>query len=337
MMDIDIVVLWVDSTDPEWIAEYRKYRQEKHPEDKARYRNWDIFRYWFRAVENYAPWVHKVFLVTNGKFPDWINADNPKLKLVTHSDYIDEKYLPTFNTNTIELNMNKIPGLAEHFVYFNDDFFLNSPTTPEYYFRDGLPCDNNEEIAFLEPAYSETDRFGVDIMRYVDIAILNRHFCRYDTVRQSPRRWFGTHLGFRQILWNLIIFRRRALFEGFRLRHWEQPFLKSVLDEVTNKEKKVIEKSCTRFRQDVNVNQYLFRYWQLASNKFYPVKRNEGTSFSLRPDNIDQVCDTLLTGDMKSVCLNDTPFCTDDDFEMLRKKLIETFEQKFPKKSSFEK
>ena len=84
-MDIDFVVPWVDSTDPEWIAEYRKYRKEEHLEDKARFRNWDIFHYWFRAVENYAPWVHKVFLVTNGKFPDWFNPDR-RLTSVTSTN-----------------------------------------------------------------------------------------------------------------------------------------------------------------------------------------------------------------------------------------------------------
>lgn len=336
-MDIDFVVPWVDSTDPEWIAEYRKYRKEEHLEDKARFRNWDIFHYWFRAVENYAPWVHKVFLVTNGKFPDWINPDCPKLVLVKHSDYIDQKYLPTFNSNTIELNMNKIPGLSEHFVYFNDDFYLNAPVTPEYYFRDGLPCDNNEEIAFLEPHYTDNDRFAVDINQFAAVAILNRNFCRYDTIKQSPRRWFGKHLGFKQILWNLFIFRRRTRFEGFRLKHFEQPFLKSVLDEVERKEGEVIRKDCTRFRQDTNILQYFFRYWQLASNRFYPVKRNEGTNISLTAENIDDACNMLREGKLKSISLNDTPYCPDSDFKTLEKKLIEVFEEKLPQKSSFEK
>ena len=69
-MKIDFIVTWVDSNDPEWIKSYNYYRPEKPITDSARFRNWDIFRYWFRAVERYAPWVNKVFLVTNGRFPD---------------------------------------------------------------------------------------------------------------------------------------------------------------------------------------------------------------------------------------------------------------------------
>ena len=88
----------------------------------------NIFRYWFRAVERYAPWVNKVFLVTNGKFPDWINPDNPKLVLVKHDDYIPEEYLPTFNSCAIELHLHRIKDLSEHFVYFNDDTMLNGLT-----------------------------------------------------------------------------------------------------------------------------------------------------------------------------------------------------------------
>jgi len=132
-MKIDFVVLWVDSNDPEWIASYNHYRPEKPLQNNARFRNWGLFRYWFRSVERYAPWVNKVYLVTNGKFPDWINPDCEKLVLVKHSDFIPQKYLPTFNSKTIELNLGRIDSLSEHFVYFNDDIFINAPVTPDKY------------------------------------------------------------------------------------------------------------------------------------------------------------------------------------------------------------
>ena len=66
---IDFVVPWVDSCDPEWIKLYNYYRPEKPITDRGRFRNWELFRYWFRAVERYAPWVNKVYLVTNGTLP----------------------------------------------------------------------------------------------------------------------------------------------------------------------------------------------------------------------------------------------------------------------------
>ena len=49
--------------------------------------------------------------------------------------------LPTFNSHAIETSLHLIPDLAEHFVYFNDDFFLGRPIRPEALFSPaGLPA-----------------------------------------------------------------------------------------------------------------------------------------------------------------------------------------------------
>ncbi|WP_331836427.1 hypothetical protein [Erysipelothrix piscisicarius] len=72
-------------------------------------------------------WVNNVYLITYGHLPDFLNVDHPKLKIINHTDYIPSDYLPTFSSHTIELNMHRIEGLSEHFVYFNDDMFLNQP------------------------------------------------------------------------------------------------------------------------------------------------------------------------------------------------------------------
>ena len=55
--------------------------------------------------------------------------------------YLAEKYLPTFSSHPIELNMHRIKGLSEHFVYFNDDIFLNGSIEKEFFFKNGKPCD----------------------------------------------------------------------------------------------------------------------------------------------------------------------------------------------------
>ena len=75
---IDFVVTWLDSSDPEWQKNFVKFKKETTGNtESARFRNLDIFRYWFRAVEQYAPWVNKIYLVTNGTFPKWINSVHP--------------------------------------------------------------------------------------------------------------------------------------------------------------------------------------------------------------------------------------------------------------------
>ena len=113
--DIDFVILWVDDQDPIWIEDKNKYKgqQGNHTNNEVRYRDWQNLKYWFRAVEKYAPWVRKIHFVTCGQKPEWLNINHPKLNLVDHKDYIDEKYLPTFSSHVIELNLHRIPDLTE--------------------------------------------------------------------------------------------------------------------------------------------------------------------------------------------------------------------------------
>ena len=127
MEDIDFVLPWVDGADLDWLAQKRKYENSGEPMSKSdadanadcRYRDFGLMRYWFRSVERYAPWVRKVFFVTCGQKPEWLDESCPRLRLVNHADYIPADYLPTFQSNTIELNLHRIPGLSERFVLFN--------------------------------------------------------------------------------------------------------------------------------------------------------------------------------------------------------------------------
>ena len=137
-MKIDFVIPWVDGSDPAWRKEKYKYMGIDEPDAGAeRYREMGILKYWFRAVEAYAPWVNQIHFITWGHLPQWLNTECPKLHIVNHKDYIPEKYLPTFSSHPIELNIHRIPGLSEHFVYFNDDMFLNGPVKPEFFFQNG--------------------------------------------------------------------------------------------------------------------------------------------------------------------------------------------------------
>lgn len=333
---IDFVVTWLDSTDPEWQESYLKYRPDSKGFKKdARFRNMDIFRYWFRAVEMYAPWVNKVYLVTNGKFPEWINKDNPKLVLVKHEDYMPKECLPTFNSCAIELHMHKIKGLSEHFVYFNDDMYLNAPITPEHYFKDGLPCDLNKETCFNVPIYTKEDRYGIYMQMLADIGIINSFFNRRETVKQSPSRWFGRHLGLRGNVMSFLLFHRR-LFSGFSNFHIEQAYLKSVFNEVWEAAPEFMSASCTRFREDVTANPYIFRYWQFAKNLFYPLKRNGEFFFLINHDELDRIEKTFQNNNCLSFCLNDSPLCTDEEFVQIFGGLQQLFKLKLPQKSSFE-
>ncbi len=331
---IDFVVTWLDSTDPEWQTSFEHYcTNDKGDKSPARYRDMNTFKYWFRAVEKYAPWVHKVFLITNGKFPDWINKDNPKLVLVKHEDYMPKEFLPTFNSRTIEHHMHKIKGLSEHFVYFNDDMFLNSPVMPDYYFKKGLPCDVNLETFFNVPVYTKEHKFSTYLSLLVNIGIINGNFNRWDTVLQSPKRWFGFHLGIKGLIMSLLLL-RKTKYIGFANYHVEQAYLKSSFYEVWEKAEDFMNDSCTRVRQDATANPYIFRYWQFATNRFYPQKRSRVIYIISNKNDLVDIDKSLQEKKIKSICLNDA--CPNEDFDFVKTQLQQLFQKKFPYKSSFE-
>ncbi len=121
---IDFVISWVDGDDREWQKSRNNYPGIEDVTAASLYRDWDNLQYWFRGVEKFTPWVNRIHFVTWGHLPKWLNINHPKVNIVRHSDYLPKEYLPTFNSHSIELNLHRIEGLAEQFVYFNDDIFI---------------------------------------------------------------------------------------------------------------------------------------------------------------------------------------------------------------------
>ena len=335
--NIDFVITWVDGNDPVWRKERDHYAALEHKKiDDSRFRDWETLRYWFRGVETFAPWANHIFFVTCGHLPEWLNTAHPKLRIVKHADFIPAEYLPTFSSSTLEYWLYKIEELSDHFVYFNDDMLLNSPVKTDYYFKNGLPCDINNETFLNVPIYTPKDMFGNYISMLADIGIINRHFNRRKTVRKSLKRWLGLHLGIKGIIVSTILLDKK-LFIGFSNYHTEQTFLKSVFDELWEKEPDVLKAACTRFREDNTVNNYIFRYWQLAKNLFYPKRRNSEFFFLIKRDVVESIEKALKQEKYSSICLNDDALCTDEDFVYINKRLQIIFENKYPQKSSFEK
>ena len=86
-MKIDFVITWVDGSDPVWRKEKNKYMGIDETEaGETRYRDMGLLKYWFRAVEAYAPWVDQIHFVTWGHLPEWLNTECPKLHIVNHRD-----------------------------------------------------------------------------------------------------------------------------------------------------------------------------------------------------------------------------------------------------------
>ena len=220
---IDFVIIWVDGNDPEWRKVKNQYVPKAIGEDdqEVRYRDWDNLQYWFRAVEKYTPWVNKIHFVTWGHLPKWLNVDHPKLHIVNHKDYIPEEYLPTFNSHTIEMNLHRIEGLAEQFVYFNDDMFINAPMQPEDFFVNGLPCDTFA----LDCIYWGKDSAGP--YNGNDMAVINTYFPKKKALKENWKKWFKLRYGLNNLYKTLVLCPWRW-FPGFYYQHLPNSFLKST-------------------------------------------------------------------------------------------------------------
>ena len=90
---IDIVLLWVDGSDEEWLKKKKQYEPGLEISNEVnRFRDWGLLKYWFRGIEKNMSWINKIYFVVDNQKPSWLNEKHPKLKIVNHSDYIDEKY-----------------------------------------------------------------------------------------------------------------------------------------------------------------------------------------------------------------------------------------------------
>ena len=325
---IDFVVAWVDGGDPVWRSKRDQYisdSQKKNPDvggDK-RFKDTGLFKYWFRAVEKYAPWVNKIYLVTDGQVPTFLNLNHPKIVLVNHKDIIDEKYLPIFNSSAICVSIGKIPNLSNNFVFFNDDMFLINNTKASDFFKNNLPRDMAVQ-GVLAP--SNFDMFWKT--RANLIATLNKNFNKKIMIRKHPFKWLNIKYPLKYNVRNIVL-RKYPHFTDLYNPHVPHSYNKTSFEKVwkDNKDEMVKTLSC-RFRKQDNLTEWLVRYYQLVEGNFVPTNIDKfGIVMDASEDNVDLA---VASSKYKYICINN-----DADGEKLQK-LIKAFESKLGKKSKFE-
>lgn len=139
--DVDMVFSWVDGSSSAFqrqrAARMAEYVVGEGDDGPARYRHVDELRYALRSVHMYAPWVRRIFIATDSPTPAWL-LDHPKVTIVRSEEFFaDPSVLPTHNSHAVESQLHRIPGLAEHFLYSNDDMFFGRLVEPELFFTPG--------------------------------------------------------------------------------------------------------------------------------------------------------------------------------------------------------
>ena len=329
-MDIDFVITWVDMEDPKWKAEFSKYSgkkdNEKNGVSEARFRDYGFLKYWFRGVEKFAPWVRKIHFVTSGQKPEWLDENNPKINLVSHKDYIPAEFLPTYNSVVIERYLHKIPDLAEHFVYFNDDFYIINNISTERFFKNGVPCD----IAVFQynPSWSQWYKRIKNNLR-----IINKHFDKKEVMARDHDKWFHKSYGSRA-RWNYLL-KPYGKFITLRTPHNAQPYLKSTFEEVwTVAEKELTETSANRFRTVTDYTPELFRTWQICKGNFEPYNTYSDTKMFPLMIKPKQAIKAIYNQSYTLICLNDNVHIR--NYAQVMENIKNAFESILPEKSSFE-
>lgn len=325
---IDFVILWVDGSDKKWLEEKKQYKPDFDVSDSIiRFRDWDNLKYWFRGVEKYAPWVNKIYFVTYGHLPKFLNTNNDKLVVVNHKDFMNKEYLPTYNSNAIDLNIYKIKGLSEHFVYFNDDTFITDYVKPTNFFKNGLPKEEFAETAILpfDTIFPYT--------LFNNAFLINKHFEKRKVYKKYWYKFYSPKYGINNIRTFISIPYHK--FVGFHMNHLPIPFLKSYYEKLWKLEYDLFDSTCkNKFRSKDDINLYVIKHFQQLEGNFYPRKKKFGNYFLISNDN-KSIVNALLKHKYKVMCINDTDINV--DFDKAKNEINSAFEKILPDKSSFEK
>ena len=335
MIDVDLVVMWVDGSDPEWLEEKSKYDKPGTDGGSAvfRFRDFDLMKYWFRAIEKYLPWFRTVHFVTWGHLPAFLNTSHPKLNIVNHRDFMPEGTLPCFNSCALEMNLYRIKGLAEHFVYFNDDTFVLRPMKKSDFFdKKGNPCCQFTEIPPIHKGYSGTWQMHA----VNDICIINRYFQKNKCQRGKFSKYFNIKYNWYDNVRSLamkLLFPNN--FVGFKTFHIPAAFRKRTFETIWEKETPLLTNvSGHKFRSYEDVNQWLAIWWQVAGGSFSPYVVDNAVE-DVTAATVDALCHIITSKSHDMICVNDP--AEDVDVEALSVKLKTAFESILPEKSSFEK
>lgn len=156
---VDLVYSWVDGADPAWLRRKATALGEDVVAEAsidaaipARFESRDELLYSLRSVQMYANWVRRIWIVTDQQVPAWLQQDD-RLRVVDHREiFSDPGALPVYNSHAIESQLHHIEGLAEHYLYLNDDMLFAGLVQPEDFFHG-----NGISKFFTSPALLDID------------------------------------------------------------------------------------------------------------------------------------------------------------------------------------
>lgn len=162
-LPIDLVYLYVNSSDEAWIAKRIQYAMDQS-NSTCRFRDNEELIYSLRSVEKYAPWIRNIYIVSNSCMPAWLNTDHPKLRIINQESIMPSNTQPCFNSSVIEAYLYKIPGLSEIFLYACDDMFFGNHVQPDFFVENGKPI-----VRMQKSKIVPTDYYSKTILNSINV------------------------------------------------------------------------------------------------------------------------------------------------------------------------
>jgi len=278
--DIDLVFSWVDGSSVEFQRK-RALRMQSYvvgagDDSVARYRQLDELKYALRSVYLFAPWVRRIFIVTDSPTPAWL-ADHPSVTIVPSSAFFaDPADLPTHNSQAIESQLHHIEGLSEHFLYSNDDMFFARPVSPDMFFSPGGITRFIEATTRIGLGVNSPERSGFENAARVNRELLRERFGRVTTRH---------------------------------LEHAPTPLRRSVLYEMEREFSEDFARTAAspfRSATDISVTNSLYHYYALMTGRAV-VQPNARVTYveTTLTSSLGQMKRLLRTRDQDFFCLND--------------------------------
>lgn len=296
-VDMDVVITYVDIND-KFRQDFSKY--VKQDLNEKRFRSYGVLDLQIKMIRKYMSYINNIFVIVSDESQVPGTLDLNSCKIVYHRDIIPEKYLPCFNSCTIEMFMYRIPGLDEEFIYFNDDIFVINYINKEYFFKDGKPC---LQFEIKDYSYNETEIYKTNLFNSTkEISKLLR----------SEKKFDGKYI---------------------KMAHSCRPFLKSTCEKVFNKLNFRLISSLTRTRHSKNFNATIFNDYDYMSLNY--VNQYPNYTYIESCGLIDKIIDAVNKKETPIICINDN----DDyiDFDEFKETLNELFKYNLEKKEYIKK
>ena len=292
---MDAIITYVDSRDPQWQNEYSA--AVGGDVMSKRYRDWGTLKYLLRGLQKHMPFIEKVFLLVSSEsqVPSWMDCSN--VRVVLHSEIIPERFLPTFNSTTIEMFLHLIPDLGEEFLYFNDDMFPVMDCASEDFFSGGKSVIGFRHHIFAGGKYMKRTRNSDHQARLA--------------LGMKPAFFF------------------------VRPQHTCSPMLKSESEALFGKSRDAIFNVISRTRTTMNFNQYVFLDYLYYQGKTAPGNISN-KHLSPAVNSPERIVSFIDHPSSKLICINDVHM-SEEDFSRYRDKILRAFERHFPDKSRFER